>query len=42
MEIVSFYSENNIKPTYTLCEKNADSLNIKACGIYIYHLALKH
>jgi hypothetical protein len=39
-EKISVYSEN-MKRTNTLYGRNAESLNIKACGTYNYHFALK-
>jgi hypothetical protein len=40
-EIISVYSENNVKLINTFCGQNAELLNIKAGGTYNYHLALK-
>jgi hypothetical protein len=31
-EIIPFYTENDMKPTNTLCEQNADFLIRKASG----------
>jgi hypothetical protein len=40
-ETIAVYCENSKKPINTLREKNAESLVVKAGGIYSYHLVLK-
>jgi hypothetical protein len=36
-EIIALYSENNLKPTNTLCGQNAKLLIVKEGGTYSYH-----
>jgi hypothetical protein len=40
-KIIDVYSENHVKPINTHSGKNAELLNVKACGIYRCHSALK-
>jgi hypothetical protein len=41
-EIISVYFENYAENINPLCGENAELLNVKACGKYSYHSALKH
>jgi hypothetical protein len=40
-EIIAFYSQNDTKLINTICEQNAELMNVKAGGAYSYHWALK-
>jgi hypothetical protein len=40
-EIITAYSENNMKPINKLYGQNAEFLIVKPGGIYSYHWALK-
>jgi hypothetical protein len=36
MEVIAVYCENHTEDTNTLCGKNADVSNVKACGTVLY------
>jgi hypothetical protein len=40
-DIIAVYYENNTNPISTRYGQNAELLNMKACGIYKHHFALK-
>jgi hypothetical protein len=40
-EIIAVYSADHMKPINTLCGENEELLNVKECGTYSYHWALK-
>jgi hypothetical protein len=39
-EAIAAYSDYHTKPTLRLCGENSELLNIKAGGIYNYHVVL--
>jgi hypothetical protein len=41
-DIIFVYSENNTGLINMLCRQNADIVNVRACGTYNNHSALKH
>jgi hypothetical protein len=40
-ELIAVYSKNHMKPINTLCGLSAGLVNVKACGTYRCHSALK-
>jgi hypothetical protein len=40
MDIIAFYTENNILSINSLCGENAELLSVKADGVCSYHLVV--